>query len=226
MSDCTSPREGWARKGALKGLSCSVAGCEEPQHARAMCIRHYRQWHYSGKVRTDLRGTHGAPAERFWHWVTKGEPDACWLWQGKTDKDGYGTLKAGPKLLRAHRISYEIHKGEIPPGRLIRHSCHTPGCVNPAHLSTGTTLDNARDKVLAGRARVNEAHPNCKFSNEVVAAVRADTGMRKDIAKRFGMSPSQVSNIRSGAQRPGVPPADELPTPEELERAGQQRLLP
>lgn len=214
------------KKGALKGVSCVVENCCEPAHARAMCKRHYRQAIRGGAVTTDRRGMHGTPAERFWHWATKGEPDACWLWHGKTDKDGYGTLKAGPKLLRAHRISYEIHKGAIPVGHLIRHSCHTPGCVNPAHLSTGTTFDNARDKVQAGRQRVNEAHPNCKFSNEVVAAVRAATGMRKEIAKRFGMSESQVGNIRIGAQRPGIPPADGLPTPEELEIAGQQRLLP
>jgi len=110
-------------------------------------------------------------------------------------------LKDGPKLLRAHRLSFEIHTGEIRAGHLIRHSCHTPGCVNPRHLSTGTHLDNAMDKVLAGRARTNEAHPNCRFSDEVVAAVRAATGKRKDIAAHFGVSESQVSNIRNGAQR-------------------------
>lgn len=190
------------KKGALAGLACTVHQCEEPQHARQMCKRHYKQAHRGGEVRADRRGMHGTPAERFWHWVEKGAPDSCWLWQGKTDKDGYGTLKDGPKLLRAHRISYEIHKGEIPEGHLIRHSCHTPGCVNPRHLSTGTHIDNAMDKVLAGRSRVNEAHPNCKFSDEVVAAVRAASGRRKDIAEQFGISPSQVGNIRSGAQRP------------------------
>lgn len=189
------------KKGALKGLTCIVPGCEEPQNARAMCKRHYSQAYRGVAVKADRRGMHGSPAERFWHWVDKGDSSACWLWQGKTDKDGYGTLKAGPKLLRAHRISYEIHKGQIPGGHLIRHSCHTPGCVNPAHLSTGTTLDNARDKAIAGRARSNEAHPNCKFSDQVVKAVLASTGPRKQIAQKFGMSESQVSNIRNGVQR-------------------------
>lgn len=189
------------KKGALKGLACIVPNCTEPAHSRAMCKRHYHQANRTGQVTTDKRGMHGTPAERFWHWVEKGSEDACWLWQGMTDKDGYGTLKDGRNLLRAHRISYEIHKGEIPDGHLIRHSCHTPGCVNPKHLSTGTHLDNAMDKTLAGRAPVNEVHWNCKYSNEVVAAVRSATGLRKDIAARFGMSESQVGNIRSGAQR-------------------------
>ena len=157
MSDYTSflqaPR---VRKGALKGLCCVVASCAEVAHARAMCKRHYGQAIRGGEVRTDRRGMHGTPAQRFWHWVDKGAPDACWLWQGKTDKDGYGTLKDGPKLLRAHRLSFEMHKGEIPAGHLVRHSCHTPGCVNPGHLSTGTHFDNAMDKVMAGRAPVND----------------------------------------------------------------------
>lgn len=215
------------RKGALKGLSCAVPSCTESAHARAMCKRHYLQAIRGGEVRSDRRGMHGTPTERFWHWVEKGEPDACWLWQGKTDKDGYGTLKDGAKLLRAHRISFEFHKGPIPDGHLIRHSCHTPGCVNPRHLSAGTHLDNMQDKVLAGRVPRNEAHANCKFSNEVVAAVRVATGKRKDIAKQFGMSESQVTNVRLGRQRkPAAADVDDRPTAEELERAGQRRLLP
>jgi phage portal protein BeeE len=58
------------------------------------------------------------------------------------------------------------------------------------------------DKILAGTVLLNERHPNCKFSNEVVSLVRDAIGKRKDIAKQFGISESQIGNIRSGAQRP------------------------
>lgn len=80
----------------------------------------------------------------------------CWEWPARQrDEWGYGLLRykeAGVvKKIRAHRLSYILHHGPIPQGLEIRHSCHNPACVNPAHLSVGTRLDNERDKVEAGR---------------------------------------------------------------------------
>lgn len=190
-----------APKVALRGLTCTVDGCTEPMHAKCMCKRHYKQAHRTGEATPGVKGRHGPVAERFWHYVTKGPDEACWMWAGNTDKDGYGILRTPSSQVRAHRVSYEIHKEPIPAGRVVRHTCHTPGCVNPRHLLTGTNYDNVMDKVLAGRAPSNEDHPNCKFPNAVADVVRQSTARRKDLAREFGMSESQVSNIRTGAQR-------------------------
>ena len=72
--------------------------------------------------------------------------NGCWEWQGGSGQDGYGKLKRHKKTLRAHRVFYEHHKGEVPEGMWVLHECDNPLCVNPAHLWLGTQLDNEQDK--------------------------------------------------------------------------------
>ncbi|WP_156160261.1 HNH endonuclease signature motif containing protein, partial [Pseudomonas sp. 2(2015)] len=88
---------------------------------------------------------------RFWSKITV--TPHCWDWQAKSRIGDYGvfTVRAGVQRL-AHRLSYEIHYGEAPPGRMVvRHRCDNPLCVNPDHLELGTHADNMRDKVRRGR---------------------------------------------------------------------------
>lgn len=75
----------------------------------------------------------------------------CFLWRGAKDKNGYGLLKADKKMHRAHRISYNLYKGEIPENFVVMHKCDNPPCVNPYHLSVGTINDNNQDMKEKGR---------------------------------------------------------------------------
>lgn len=59
----------------------------------------------------------------------------CWIWKGSTHCDGYGRMwdgRKGPRL--AHRISYELAYGSIPPATELHHKCRNRSCVNPTHL--------------------------------------------------------------------------------------------
>lgn len=50
--------------------------------------------------------------------------------------------------MKAHRFSYEAHKGPIPEGLEIDHVCRNRSCVNPEHLRAVTRRENMRN--LAG----------------------------------------------------------------------------
>jgi hypothetical protein len=69
---------------------------------------------------------------RFWAKVRR--QDDCWEWRGSRNPRGYGKISNKGKLLGAHRVSYEIHKGQIPDGLEIDHLCRNRWCVNPDHL--------------------------------------------------------------------------------------------
>lgn len=91
-------------------------------------------------------------------------PDACWVWIGGRTPTGYGvtsdSVKRGAgdpaearksKLKMAHRLMYEILRGQIPPGKVICHKCDNPSCVRPGHLICATQADNVRDCIEKGR---------------------------------------------------------------------------
>jgi hypothetical protein len=73
---------------------------------------------------------------------------------GKDDRHQYGAITWRAKMIRAHRLSWEIANGvPIPDGLQVCHTCDNPPCVNPRHLWLGTNLQNVQDKVYKGRHR-------------------------------------------------------------------------
>jgi HNH endonuclease len=89
--------------------------------------------------------------KRFWARVRK--TDACWEWTGSTRHFGHGHLNVSGRRVLAHRFSWELANGPIPPGLQINHHCDNPPCVRPDHLYLGTQADNTRDRVERGRSR-------------------------------------------------------------------------
>jgi hypothetical protein len=85
----------------------------------------------------------------FWSRVHK--TDGCWLWTLKPRSDAYGRL--GKRSVPAHRLSWEIHNGPIPPGICVLHHCDTRLYVRPDHLFLGTVADNNKDRDRKERGR-------------------------------------------------------------------------
>lgn len=85
--------------------------------------------------------------DAFWAKVNKsGE---CWEWTARRNKYGYGEFRNGPKIVKAHRFSYEGHNGPIPEGMIVDHICHNPACVKPDHLRAATHKQNQENRIGA-----------------------------------------------------------------------------
>lgn len=124
---------------------------------------------------------------------------ATCYWQG-----GY-TMK--------HRKAYCVANGlsiaDIE-GKVVRHKCDNPRCINPEHLEIGNHSDNMRDCVERGRHVNNlsncdhtnrkrgEANPNAKLTAEIVADMRTKWSggwKQTEIARHYGVRQTDVSRI-------------------------------
>jgi len=154
------------------------------------------------------------PVIRFLSKVLKTE-GGCWLWLGGTfKKSGYGRFKHDGKGDYAHRYSYAIHKGAIPPNKVVRHSCDNVLCVNPAHLIAGTHQDNTDDREAHGRTArglragalahperlaKGEGHGMSKLTRDQVIMIRrlhdAKARTITELARDCNVNPSTISVI-------------------------------
>ncbi|MDQ5821233.1 MAG: HNH endonuclease [Actinomycetota bacterium] len=142
-------------------------------------------------------------AARFWRQVERRGADECWPWAGYRDADGYGVLSAWPTQLRAHRFSYELANGPLPPGLCARHRCDNPPCCNPAHLEAGTSIDNNRDKTERGRNATGEQHGMARYTVEQIREVKrllAAGVARAQISEQTGVRETTVATVALGRQ--------------------------
>ena len=125
------------------------------------------------------------------------------------DKDGYGRVYLGnKKYLGLHRLVY-CQMNDVPlssiKGKVVRHSCDNPKCINPDHLSVGTHLDNMADKVKRNRQHrpTGMSNGRCKLTDLQVAELRSAALLltHNELAKAFGISRSQVQRILYNKQR-------------------------
>lgn len=76
-------------------------------------------------------------AKRFLEKIRPVPKSECIEWIGAIDNHGYGAFRSPLNkggTSKAHRVSYWLHRGPVPPGMHIDHICRFTRCVNPYHL--------------------------------------------------------------------------------------------
>jgi hypothetical protein len=110
------------------------------------------------------------------------EPNSgCVLFFGAHDR-GYGVFYIGHKPHRAHRVSYELERGPIPPGLEIDHLCRNPSCINPAHLEAVSSRENTLRGVSP--PAVNVKKTTCKRGHSFDYFPRGERQCKKCQADR------------------------------------------
>lgn len=123
------------------------------------------------------------------------DPQKCWAWLGGGKGNGYGFFRGEG----AHRKSYEMFCGEIPPGADVCHSCDNRWCVNPDHLFVGTRADNMADCKTKGRTDGGtRKHLKEATVQEIRRRLIAGVDPRK-IANMMDVNYGTVTAIKRGA---------------------------
>jgi len=113
--------------------------------------------------------------------------EKCWTWLGSKYQNGYGKL--GRAGVMAHRIAYELTKGDVPPDMCLDHLCKNRLCVNPDHLEVVTLVEN----VMRGDSQhaVNARKTHCIRGH---AFTKENTYIRKDRNTRSCKECARMTN--------------------------------
>lgn len=120
-------------------------------------------------------------------------------------KRGYFAVRIGGKNPYVHSLVLTAFVRAREPKEECRHLNGIPTDNRLENLAWGTSRQNKRDKIGHSTHLAGERHPNTKFTNEQVAAIRklvkrhkSGSGMVMFLARWFGIGYSSISFIASG----------------------------
>lgn len=137
---------------------------------------------------------------RFWDKVDRDfDFKKCWEWKGASNTQGYGAFNFSPnqRSMGAHRASWIICRGDVPPGLCVCHECDNVKCVNPTHLFLGTPKENSEDMVKKGRSRA----PFRILTDEQVLFIKKEIKKGANmtaLGRKFGVSCASIFAIKKG----------------------------
>lgn len=75
----------------------------------------------------------------------------CYIWIGAKQKKGYGIFWWNNHRGTATHYVWELHRGPVPEGMQIDHSCFNTACVYIGHLRLTTQKQNAEHRKGANK---------------------------------------------------------------------------
>ena len=142
-------------------------------------------------------------AHEFWRRVAPPDEDGCRIYMGTKDSDGYGAVKSGGKMFKAHRLAFLFSHGSIDDALQVQHTCNNRPCCEPIHLIQGTPKQNSEWMVKSGRAvnNVGEKNPRRKLTEAQAVALKGEVragGRPTVIARNYGVTYCHLRGIMRG----------------------------
>ena len=181
---------------------CSFDGCGKKAICHGFCAGHNRQSNAGEVLRPLQLQYHGfSEIKRFLMRVDKRGNTECWPWTGSRQLKWHGQWRNSSGAIEStHRAAWRLFVGPITEGMHVLHRCDNPICLNPSHLFLGTGADNARDMWAKNRAKpgvsIGEKHGMSKLTADIVREIRDSPLMGTELAKKFGVTPTTISEIR------------------------------
>ena len=134
----------------------------------------------------------------------------CLIYNGKTGTRGYARKKIWHTTLGCHRVAYKMFcpSFDINDSKIyIRHLCNNKKCINPNHLTTGTSEDNAKDRIKHGTSLKGEKNHMATITKELALEIYQSRDMigengkkltKQQRANMFKVSKKIVQNIDWG----------------------------
>lgn len=175
--------------------------CDRPVHLRGYCGPHYHRMRRHGDPLAG--GTHVGAPRAFIEQMLNEMPTGCVTWPFVTSR-GYGYVAWEGRHVSVSRLVCRLVHGDPPD--ISMHAAHrcgngSRGCVRPACLYWATQKENESDKIRHGTLLVGEKCAASKLTDAQADAIRIDTRIHTLIAAEYGISPAQVSRIKSGKSR-------------------------
>jgi len=181
---------------------CLYDGCTGWAWAQGYCDNHYQKLKRAGVI--ESKRIVNDPVARFHASYKVNEETGCWEWTAWIHPKKYGVFVMGgaSKKVRAHRFSYELHKGPITDGLFVCHSCDNRRCVNPDHLFLGDDGENMRDMVAKGRHGAQTGTLRPKITRKMAFNIRIMYARGEHsivgLAAIYGVDHSTITRIVKG----------------------------
>lgn len=145
------------------------------------------------------------------------------MWYFGRDRDGYvlvtacsaATMRVWPRDANGSALPVRLHRWilSVPRGGETLHSCDTPSCIQPSHISIGTHSENLRDAWRRGCRRRRRVPPSPTTTVQArlepappLPTLGPKRAARESVFVLAGYgSPSKLARAQLHVQRCGTP---------------------